>query len=200
MDEKQPSFTVTDRRKFTLDGELRDGAPASEPVEEPKPTPPAPANVVTMPAPPHAEAEPQPEGTEEPADPELPQFSAQESADQHAAYAESSRQIDEMLRQANPGVDATGTIAFEHIIQSFYVSAMIAMGAGTETGQKPRIDILGARQSIDMLALLQDKTKGNLTSKESATLQNVLFELRMMFLEITNAIAAQAQRPPDGRK
>jgi hypothetical protein len=28
----------------------------------------------------------------------------------------------------------------------------------------------------------------------------VLFELRMMFLEITNAIAAQAQRPPDGRK
>jgi len=109
-------------------------------------------------------------------------------------------QIDEMLRQANPGEAATGTITFEHIIQSFYVSAMIAMGAGTEPGQKPRIDILGARQSIDMLALLQDKTKGNLTSKESATLQNVLFELRMMFLEITNAIAAQAQRPPDGRK
>jgi hypothetical protein len=200
MDEKQPSFTVTDRRKFTLDGELRDGAPAAEPVEEPKPAPPAPDNVVTMPAPAHAETEPQPEEAEELADPEQPQFSAKETADQHAAYAESSRQIDEMLRQANPGEAATGTITFEHIIQSFYVSAMIAMGAGTEPGQKPRIDILGARQSIDMLALLQDKTKGNLTSKESATLQNVLFELRMMFLEITNAIAAQAQRPPDGRK
>jgi Domain of unknown function (DUF1844) len=200
MDEKQPSFTVTDRRKFTLDGELRDGAPAAEPVEEPKPAPPAPDNVVTMPAPAHAEMEPQPEEAEELADPEQPQFSAKETADQHAAYAESSRQIDEMLRQANPGEAATGTITFEHIIQSFYVSAMIAMGAGTEPGQKPRIDILGARQSIDMLALLQDKTKGNLTSKESATLQNVLFELRMMFLEITNAIAAQAQRPPDGRK
>jgi hypothetical protein len=200
MDEKQPSFTVTDRRKFTLDGELRDGAPAAEPVEEPKPAPPAPDNVVTMPAPAHAEMEPQPEEAEELADPEQPQFSAKETADQHAAYAESSRQIDEMLRQANPGEAATGAITFEHIIQSFYVSAMIAMGAGTEPGQKPRIDILGARQSIDMLALLQDKTKGNLTSKESATLQNVLFELRMMFLEITNAIAAQAQRPPDGRK
>src|SRR5580700_1332775 len=200
MDEKQPSFTVTDRRKFTLDGELRDGAPAAEPVEEPKPAPPAPGNVVTMPAPAHAETEPQPEEAEELADPEQPQFSAKETADQHAAYAESSRQIDEMLRQANPGEAATGTITFEHIIQSFYVSAMIAMGAGTEPGQKPRIDILGAPQSIDMLALLQDKTKGNLTSKESATLQNVLFELRMMFLEITNAIAAQAQRPPDGRK
>jgi hypothetical protein len=77
---------------------------------------------------------------------------------------------------------------------------MIAMGAGTESGQKPRIDILGARQSIDMLALLQEKTKGNLTQKEEATLQNVLFELRMMFLEITNAIAQSAQHPPDGKK
>jgi hypothetical protein len=105
-----------------------------------------------------------------------------------------------MLRQANPGMEAGGTISFEHIIQSFYVSAMVAMGAGTEPGQKARVDILGARQSIDMLALLQDKTKGNLTPKEEATLQNVLFELRMMFLEITNAIAQQAQRGTDARK
>jgi hypothetical protein len=105
-----------------------------------------------------------------------------------------------MLRQANPGVAATGAITFEHIIQSFYVSAMIAMGAGTEPGQKPRVDLLGARQSIDMLALLQDKTKGNLTPKEEGTLQNVLFELRMMFLEITNAIAQQAQKAVDAKK
>jgi hypothetical protein len=105
-----------------------------------------------------------------------------------------------MLRQANPGMGATGAITFEHIIQSFYVSAMIAMGAGTEPGQKARVDIVGARQSIDMLALLQEKTKGNLTQKEEATLQNVLFELRMMFLEITNAIAQQAQRAVDVKK
>jgi hypothetical protein len=50
-----------------------------------------------------------------------------------------------------------------------------------------------------MLALLKEKTKGNLTPKEEGMLQNVLFELRMMFLEITNAIAAQAQRPVDGK-
>jgi hypothetical protein len=133
-------------------------------------------------------------------DAELPQFTAQETAEQHAAYQESSRQIDDMLRQANPGMGPTGVIGFEHIIQSFYVSAMIALGAGTEPGQKARVDILGARQSIDMLALLQEKTKGNLTQKEEATLQNVLFELRMMFLEITNAIAKSAQRPADGKK
>lgn len=202
MDEKQPTFTVTDRRKFTLEGELRDDAPAPEPVEE-NPAPPAASakpeksdKVVTMPSP-EERGEPSPEPVEES---EVPQFTAQETADQHAAYQESSKQIDDMLRQANPEMEATGVITFEHIIQSFYVSAMIAMGAGTEPGQKARIDILGARQSVDMLALLQEKTRGNLTPKEEATLQNVLFELRMMFLEITNAIAQQAQRPADGKK
>jgi hypothetical protein len=194
MDEKQPTFTVSDKRKFTLEGELRDESRV-EPAEE-KPS--APANVVTMPAPEEREIAPETEAIDEL---EVSQFSAQETAEQDAAYKESSRQIDDMLRQANPGVEtAAGAITFEHIIQSFYVSAMMAMGAGTEPGQKARVDILGARQSIDMLALLQEKTKGNLTPKEEATLQNVLFELRMMFLEITNAIAQQAQKAGDPKK
>lgn len=202
MDEKQPTFTVTDKRKFTLEGELRDGAPVAEQAEEQPSAASASTNVVTMPAPEEREnpggenpVEAEPEDASE-----VPQFSAQETAEQDAAYKESSRQIDDMLRQANPGMGAGGPVSFEHIIQSFYVSAMIAMGAGTEPGQKARIDILGARQSVDMLALLQEKTKGNLTPKEEATLQNVLFELRMMFLEITNAIAQQAQKAVDAKK
>jgi hypothetical protein len=191
MDEKQPAFTVTDRRKFTLDGDPRDESGAEQPAEALPPS-----NVVTMPGP----AQPEPEVPQAEPEPDLPQFTAQETAEQDAAYQESSRQLDNLLRQSNPGLGAQPAISFEHIIQSFYVSAMIAMGAGTEPGQKPRVDILGARQSIDMLALLQEKVKGNLTPKEDATLQNVLFELRMMFLEITNAIAAQAQRGPDSQK
>ncbi len=206
MDEKQPTFTVTDRRKFTLEGDLRDdAAERTEQSEQPgqaeektaaqaKPESPEKSEkVVTMPAPEARESE-------EPQADDVPLFTAVETAEQNAAYQESSRQIDEMLRQSNSGIGETGTITFEHIIQSFYVSAMLAMGAGTEPGQKARIDILGARQSIDMLALLQEKTKGNLTQKEEAMLQNVLFELRMMFLEITNAIAQQAQRPADAKK
>jgi Domain of unknown function (DUF1844) len=196
MDEKQPTFTVTDRRKFTLEGERRDDAPA-EPAEEKPSAPAASEKVVTMPAP---EARAEPTQDEAPGEPEVPQFTAQETAEQHAAYEESSKQIDDILRQANPGMETTGAMTFDHIVQSFYLSAMIAMGAGAEPGQKARVDILGARQSIDMLALLGEKTKGNLTQKEQATLQNVLFELRMMFLELTNAIAQQAQRPADGKK
>lgn len=196
MDDKQTGFTVTDRRKFTLDGELRDDAP-TEQQQEHKPAHASSEKVLTMPSP--AEREPEPE-QEALSEEEMPQFTEKESAEQNAAYRESSRQIDDMLRQANPDASAAGPISFEHVIQSFYVSAMLALGAGTEPGQKARIDILGARQSIDMLALLQEKTKGNLTAREEATLQNVLFELRMMFLEITNAIAAQAQKAGDARK
>ena len=198
MEEKPPSFTVTDRRKFTLEGDPRDEANSTNEQEsESERSSETTARVITMPSPKQEEpaqvAPPPPE--EEMAGP-----SAQESAEQHAAYEKSSREIDNMLRQANAGVEAAQDTTFEHVIQSIYLSAAMAMGAGTEQGQQPRIDIIGARQSIDMLSILQDKTKGNLNDKEQRLLQNALFDLRMMFVEITNAIAKSAQQPPPKKK
>jgi hypothetical protein len=59
------------------------------------------------------------------------------------------------------------------------------------------VDLLGARQTIDMVAVLAEKTSGNLTPAEDKLMQSALFELRMAFLEVTQAIARQAQqRPP----
>jgi hypothetical protein len=55
------------------------------------------------------------------------------------------------------------------------------------------MDILGARQTIDTLGLLADKTKGNLTPGEQNFLQNALYELRMAYLEVANAIARGPQ-------
>jgi hypothetical protein len=121
-----------------------------------------------------------------------------ESAEQHAAYRASSQQLDNLIRQQNPGAKPSAEVTMDHVLQSIYLSAVVAMGAATEPGQKPRIDIIGARQSIEMLIVLQEKTKGNLNENEQRLLQNMLFELRMMFLEITNAIAQQAQNPPSG--
>ena len=205
MDDKQPSFTVSDRRKFTLEGELRDQQEQSSETTSAK-TPDAPftpaaakAEPATGPrlvTTPPATAEVIPDHDEEP----LPELTAEESAAQHIAYKESSQHLDSMLRQANPGMGPSPAVTMEHVIQSIYISAVMAMGAATEQGQKPRIDIVGARQSIDMLGVLQEKTKGNLDEKEQRMLQNALFELRMMFLEITNAIAQQAQNPPKGKK
>jgi Domain of unknown function (DUF1844) len=202
MDEKPPTFTVTDRRKFTIEGELRDEAAASaqeEPASEKAGE--TGARVFTMPSPRQDEpkpVEPEVETVAETSAPEelLAGPSAEESAAQHTAYNQSTQEIDTMLRMANPGMETAPGVTFEHVIQSIYLSAVMAMGASTEEGQKPRIDIIGARQSIDMLAILQDKTKGNLTEKERQLLQNALFDLRMMFVEITNAISQSAQQPP----
>jgi hypothetical protein len=61
-----------------------------------------------------------------------------------------------------------------------------------QQGEQPRIDIIGARQTIDTLSLLAEKTKGNLTPTEETLLQNSLCEVRMAYVEVTNALS----RPP----
>lgn len=204
MSEKPPVFTVTDRRKFTTEGELREEAAqaqqqeASEPQSEPKAGPrlvtkaPEAEQPATAPA-----AKPAANEAEQDGPPEL---SAQDEAAARKAYQQSSEHIETLLRAANPAAGAPPAVTIEHVIQSIYLSAVVALGAATEPGQQPRIDIIGARQSIDMLGVLQEKTKGNLTEKEERLLQNALFEVRMMFLEVTNALAQQAQRPPQGKK
>jgi hypothetical protein len=120
---------------------------------------------------------------------------AQETADSHAAYNETTQQLDELLRSKTPDSAYMGPVSFDHLVQSMYMTAMMGLGAGTRPGEKPRVDLMGARQTIDLLGVLQEKTKGNLTADEQRLLESALFELRMMFLEITNAIARNATAP-----
>ncbi len=81
-------------------------------------------------------------------------------------------------------------------MQQFYVSAMIQMGAGAQEGQRPRVDILGAKQTIDLMGILAEKTRGNLTPTEDRTLQTVLFEARMAFNELSSMISLQGVAAP----
>jgi hypothetical protein len=81
---------------------------------------------------------------------------------------------------------------------SLYMTAMLQLGLMHEQGGAPRIDLIGARQTIDTLGLLQEKTKGNLSSVESSFLQNCLYELRMAYVEVTNALA-RAPEPVPGK-
>lgn len=219
MPDQSSGFTVTDRRKFTLDGDLREGAapepetaaPAPEAKAETKPEPPAEPRkgpqLVTDTPPVEKEMvtrglEPLP-AEEEGLDDEAglpPEPTAAESAQQDADYRASARQLDDMISKANPGARETvagrgAEMTFDKLVQSIYMTAALQMGAGTQPGEQPRVDILGARQSIDMLSVLVDKTKGNLNDKEQRLLQNALFELRMMFMEITHAISTSAHNP-----
>jgi hypothetical protein len=80
-------------------------------------------------------------------------------------------------------------MTFERFMASLYMSAMMQLGLMHEQGGEPRLDIIGARQTIDTLTLLAAKTKGNLTPAEDAFLQNCLYELRMAYVEVTQAVS-----------
>ncbi len=101
-------------------------------------------------------------------------------------------------------MDHPPAMTFDQIVQSVYMSAVMQLGGSTPEGQQPQVDLMGARQSIDMLAVLAEKTKGNLAPDEARLLDSALFELRMAFLEITQALARSAatkagQGPAPGR-
>ena len=68
------------------------------------------------------------------------------------------------------------------------------LGLAAPQGAQPEVDLIGARQTIDTLSMLQQKTKGNLTPAEENMFQNLLYELRMAYLEVTNLIT----HPPQG--
>jgi len=187
-----PKFTVIDRRKIKAEEEKdNEQTPAAESVPS---VPSAGPQLVVN------EHKPVPaaiETPEEPAQPELPPApTAQESETQKIAYEAAAQRLDDLVRAQNPAMGAPPVVGFEHLVQQFYVSAMIQMGAGAQEGQRPRVDILGARQTIDLLAVLAEKTKGCLTEGEDRTLRTVLFDVRMAFLELTSMISLQGVQPP----
>ena len=68
------------------------------------------------------------------------------------------------------------------------ISSAAFMGLGLlpveEAGEPPRVDLELARQNIDLLELMQEKTKGNRNSEEDRLIEQLLFETRMRFVEI----------------
>ena len=189
MSEQNKPFVVTDRRKFTLEGELRPDADPS-PEKESKPAPEA------APTPePATKTEPVPQlepAAQAPADELLPGPTAEQAEQSRRAYEATTERLDTAVRATNPGMEHPPAVGFDSLVQSIYMTAIMQLGGATPEGQPPQVDILGARQSIDMLAVLADKTKGNLMTEESGLLDSALFELRMAFLEITQAIARSA--------
>jgi hypothetical protein len=187
---EQSSFTVTDRRLFTSDGELRKDVP--EESETPKA---APQNSAPQSATAEKPAPPASDGSDA-SDREMPiPPTAAEQEAQAAAYRQSSKDLDsEVELTGHSAKDFEMT--FERFMASLYMTAMMQLGLMREQGGQPRIDIIGARQTIDTLSLIGEKTKGNLTPREEAFLQNSLYELRMAYVEVTNELARPPQPGP----
>lgn len=190
-DKKREEFVVQDRRKFTSEGELRSDAAVAEETAAPTPEPPKATKVTEMPTPP-----PQASGEGQSEIPQPP--TAEEQHAQHQDYKAAGAKINDMLSQAGAKLPADMDVSFEKLVVSLYMQAMMQMGMIRDENAPPRADLIGARHTIDMIALLGEKTKGNLTDREINILHNCLFELRMAFLEITNAITSQP--PPQPKK
>jgi Domain of unknown function (DUF1844) len=189
---EQSGFTVTDRRLFTSEGELRSEeskeSESSKPVASVAPdAPPAQQQAAAQPA------AAEPEGLADREMP-IPPTSAEQDA-QAAAYKQSSKDLDAQVELSGHSAKDF-EITFERFLASLYMTAMLQLGLMRQQGGQPQVDIIGARQTIDTLSLISEKTKGNLTAAEENFLQNSLYELRMAYVEVTNALARPPQPGP----
>ena len=186
---EESSFTVTDRRLFTPDGELRSDVPEEESAPA-KPVASAPKESAPGPQQPAATAVSTPDDRDMP----TPPSSAEQEA-QAAAYKQSAKDLDTQVELSGHSVKDF-EITFERFLASLYMTAMLQLGLMRQQGAQPQVDIIGARQTIDTLSLISEKTKGNLTAAEANFLQNSLYELRMAYVEVTNALARPPQPGP----
>jgi hypothetical protein len=85
--------------------------------------------------------------------------------------------------------------AFENLVRSLGQNAAMLLGgyADPRTGQ-PMLDLEGAREMIDMLDALREKTRGNLAPEEDTLVLDILGNLKLAFMEMTKAAAAAAMQ------
>ncbi len=84
-------------------------------------------------------------------------------------------------RKALPKID------FSTLILSLSTSTLYSLGVAPdpETGALGRPNLDMARQTIDTLEVLQEKTRGNLDAEEHKLLDSLLYELRLRFVEVS---------------
>ncbi|HJQ69492.1 MAG TPA: DUF1844 domain-containing protein [Blastocatellia bacterium] len=188
-EEKDTNFKVTDRRKFNADGTPRDYSdepPAAQPAKpaEPPAEAPAqaeqpeaePANVVSFPG----EAERKREKPQAPAE--------QGAPDQ--TYAEASRPVgaaEQAYSQTTTGQPrGLPEASFLSLINMLAVEAAMHLGLIETPGDAaPAVDLEAARHMIDMLGVLEQKTRGNLSPDEDKLLENILADLRMHYVALS---------------
>lgn len=114
------------------------------------------------------------------------------------AQAEKAKLLEqEKAREEQVGEDAQqpGKLPqadFKSLMGVLASQAIMGLGAMNDpkTG-KVVIDLEGARFSIDLLGVLEDKTKGNLSNEQSKEITQILAELRSRFVQITQLVAQQ---------
>lgn len=175
MNEEQPNFKVTDRRLFNADGTPRDLPPTEKAESKPAPVP-EPASTRTA----AAEA---PAGTQ----PTEPQAAI------NAAYEGDQPDEDELPDADNPA-------GFANFVMSIASNAASSLGMMEHpVTHKREVDLEAAKHWIDILGMLERKTKGNLAPQEEKILESLLADLRMQYVSLTSSVSSKASRAYTGR-
>lgn len=84
----------------------------------------------------------------------------------------------------NEKIEVLAEITFSNLIFSFSTSALIQLGEIEDPVTKKKDKNLPlAKQTIDLIGMLKEKTKGNLTPEEENLINNVLYDLRMRYVK-----------------
>jgi hypothetical protein len=111
-----------------------------------------------------------------------------ESRPQKPPEASAPEEFDaEDYRQAGPA-------GFDTLVSYLSTTTMFQLGLlPGPGGERIPVDLVNARRTIDLLEILQQKTRGNLTPDEARLLEDILYELRISYVEIEKRLAAKAR-------
>ncbi|CAN5464119.1 hypothetical protein BH10ACI3_BH10ACI3_08920 [soil metagenome] len=162
-EEEEVHYKVADKRKFNADGSLREGVTLEPAKVEPKVEAKPEASVPT------AEQTP-------PASGEL----HDDAVDDDETY------IDEADGEEIPG--ARDPSSFVNFLSMLATNAATALGAvpNPATGQR-HLDLETGKYWLDTIAMLRDKTNGNLHAKEAKLIDGLLADLRMQYVQLVRA-------------
>ena len=174
--DKQPQkeqIKVTDKRIFTAEGDIREEfRDAIKPAD-------LNAQAAEKPAP-RQESKPQPAHPQQ--HPSRQQEQPRPADDRRQGAGDRRRTMAD--RAANPGTP------FTNFVEPLIAQAYMSLGMLPNPYQpQTKADVGAARQMIDILTLLQDKTRGNLTPDEEDFLNTYLGELKLAFVKITKNLA-----------
>ncbi len=180
MSEEQTSYKVTDRRLFNPDGTPREVPEDERPEAKPEAAPPsaAPASatveppVVTQGSSPQTAAAPSREPQNQPTPTERSEEAAPQAAESDA-------------RTELPGADDPASFASFMMSIASNAASSLGMMEHPVTGKR-EVDLELGKHWIDVLGMLQQKTRGNLLPQEQEILEGLLADLRMQYVSLTN--------------
>jgi Domain of unknown function (DUF1844) len=171
MSEEQTNFKVTDRRLFNADGSPRELSP-EQTVE--------------------IKAE------EKPLTNELPQPSALPAETQAAPSSETARAPEQPPAEMQDEIEIPGAddpASFANFLMSIASNAASSLGMMEHpVTRKREVDLELGKHWIDVLGMLQDKTRNNLSPQEQQILEGLLADLRMQYVSLANATTQKAPR------